>query len=41
MMEARNERPLPFVITDNFEIAILYMVDRLLGPPSIGITIIK
>ncbi len=38
MTEASNERSLPFVITESFEIAILYMVDKLLGPPSIDIT---
>jgi len=40
-MEASNERTLPFIITDSFDIAILYMVDMLLGPLSIDITVIK
>jgi hypothetical protein len=38
MMEASNERTLPFVITESCEIAISCMVYRLLGPPSIDIT---
>jgi hypothetical protein len=38
MMEEGNERTLPLVITDSFEIVILYMVCRLLGPLSIDIT---
>ena len=38
MLEASNERTLPFVITDSFEIALSHMVNMLLGPPSIDIT---
>ncbi len=38
MMEASNERTLPFVIPESFEMVISYMVYMLLGPPSIDIT---
>lgn len=38
MMEASNERTLPFAMTESFEIVISYMVHMLLGPLSIDIT---
>jgi hypothetical protein len=38
MMEASNERTLPFAMTESFEMFISYVVYMLLGPPSIDIT---